>query len=118
MENIRIICCFFLGIAFVLTLLTLYYDLSWKKQNPWWRQNDCKMHLSPLEQEYRQRERQKMNNVLMLYFTALFMIFGLMVFTLFSHQNGSFPYVGCNLFYLIPFVGAIFLALSGIQYRK
>ena len=118
MEEIRIICMPFILTAIVATLVMLYYDLSWKKKNQWWRQNDREMRLSAAEQAYRQEERRKLNNALMYWFATLFVVIGLMIVTLSARINGGWADVGSYWFYLIPIVGAILLALGGMRRRK
>jgi len=118
MENLRIVCTPFLLTAIVFTLAMFYYDQSWKRKNPWWRQNDCKMRISPAKQNYRSRERQKLNNALMSWFAVLFFIIGLMVFVLTSHTEDASADSGGDWFYLLPIIGAIMLAISGIKWRK
>lgn len=117
MEEIRIITTPFILTAIVLTVAMLYYDLKWKKKNPWWQQDDDKMRLSPAEKAYRQEERRKQNNALMGWFAALFVILGLMIIFVSARAYG-FANVGEYWFYLIPFVGAVLLAKSGMRRRK
>ena len=117
MEDFRIIIYSFLGAAIFLTL-TMWYDLNWKKKNPWWRQNDREMRLSPAEQSYRQNERQKLHNAVMSWFIMLFAILGTMILVLSAIANGGFSGIGSYWFYLVPFIGAVFLGISGIQRRK
>lgn len=118
MEELKIILFSFLSAAILLTLMTLWYDLNWKKKNPWWRQNDCNVRLSPAEQSYRRNERQKLHNAVMSWFILLFMILGTMVLALSAHINGGFTQIGSRWFYLVPFIGAMLLAISGLQRRK
>lgn len=118
MEEFRIIFYSFISAAIFLTLAMLWYDLKWKKKNPWWRQNDCKMRLSPAEQNYRQSERQKLNNALMMWFVMLFVILGTMVLVLSANVGGGLTRIDSYWFYLVPFIGAVLLALSSIQRRK
>ncbi len=118
MEEIRIICTPFLLAAIVFTLAMLYYDLQFKKKNPWWSQNDDKMHLTQAEKVYRHEERRKHNNALMSWVAVLFMILGLMLLILIAHTQGGFPKVGNYWFYLVPFVGGVLLAYSGIKHWK
>lgn len=114
----KIIIYSFLGAAILLTLNMLWYDLNWKKKNPWWRQNDWKLRLSPAEQAYRQSERQKLHNIVMGWFILLFVILGTMVLVLSAIANGGFSGIGSYWFYLVPFIGAIFFGIIGIQRRK
>ena len=118
MEEFRIIFYSFISAAIFLTLAMLWYDLNWKKRNSWWRQNDREMRLSPAELNYRQRERQRLNNVLMMWFAMLFVILGTMVLVLSANVNGGVTHVGSYWFYLIPIFGGVLLALGGIQRRK
>ncbi len=118
MTEIRIICTPFILTAIVLTAVMLYYDLNWKKKNPWWQQDDDKMHLSSAEKAYRQEEHRKHNNAVMYWFASLSIIIGLMVMMLSAHAYGGFANVGAYWFYLIPFVGVVLLAKSGIRRRK
>lgn len=118
MEEFRIIFYSFISAAIFLTLAMLWYDLKWKKKNPWWRQNDCEMRLSPAEQNYRQNERQKLHNAVMSWFIMLFAILGTMILVLSAIANGGFSGIGSYWFYLVPFIGAVFLGICGIQRRK
>ncbi|MBR1825883.1 MAG: hypothetical protein IJ770_04780 [Alphaproteobacteria bacterium] len=118
MEEVRIICTPFLIAAIVFTLAMLYYEMQFKKKNPWWSQDDCRMRLSPAERAYRQNERRKHNNALMCWFAVLFVVLGLMIVVLLSHINGGFPNIGHYWLYLVPFVGAVVFACSCIQRRK
>lgn len=118
MDEIKIICTPFLLAAIVFCLAMMYYDQNWKKKNPWWQQNDRKMRLSPAETVYRQNERRKLNNALMCWFAVLFMIIGLMIVVLSARIRGNFLNIGSDWFYLVPLVGAIMLAISGIHRRK
>ncbi len=118
MEEIRIICTPFIVTAIVATLVMLYYDLSWKKKNPWWRQNDGEMRLSAAEKAYRQEERRKLNNALMCWFAVLFIIIGLMLLTLSAYARGGFAQIGAYWFYLVPVAGMVVLAVSGMKRRK
>ena len=118
MEEIRIITTLFIITAIVFTVAMLYYDLKWKKKNPWWRQNDGEMRLSPAERVYRQNERRKQNNALMCWFSVLFVIFGLMIVCISARVYGGFANVGSYWFYLLPFIGALVLALSSIKRQK
>lgn len=118
MEEFKIILYSFISAAIFLTLAMLWYDLNWKKKNPWWRQNDREMPLSPAEQSYRQNERQKIHNILMSWFVLLFVILGTMVLVLSAYMNGGFSRIGGYWFYAVPFIGAVLLAISGIQRRK
>ena len=117
MEEIRIICTPFLLAAIVSTLVMIYYELRWKNKNPWWQQNDREIHLSPAEQAYRQNERRKHHNVLMLWFAVTFLIIGLMLFTLSAGVNDDFRFFSSSWFYLVPIIGMIALALSNIKHK-
>ncbi len=114
----KIIIYSFISAAIFLTLLTLRYDLNWKKKNPWWRQNDWKLRLSSAEQAYRQSERQKLHNIVMGWLIMLFVILGTMILSLSVTANGGFSGIGSYWFYLVPFICAIFLGIIGIQRRK
>jgi ABC-type Fe3+ transport system permease subunit len=118
MEEVRIITMPFIITAIVLTFAMLYYDLKWKKKNPWWRQNDNEVRISSAERAYRQEERRKLNNTLMSWFAALFVIFGLMIIFVSARAYGGFSNIGSYWFYLIPFIGAVMFALSFIKRQK
>ena len=118
MEEVRIICTPFIITAIVFTVFMLYHDLKWKKKNPWWRQDDDKMRLSPAEKAYRQTERRKQNNALMIWFLVLFTTIGVMIIVLSAHVYGGITHIGEYWFYLIPFVGAILLTMSGMRINK
>ncbi len=118
MEEIRIICMPFILTAIVATLVMLYYDLSWKKKNPWWRQNDGEMRLSAAEKTYRQEERRKLNNASMYWFATLFIIIGLMILTLSAQVRGGITQIGTYWFYLVPMACAVVYAINGIKRRK
>ena len=115
MEDVRIICTPFLLAAIVFTLSMLYNEQYWKRKNPWWSQDDRQMRLSPQEQAFRQNERHKHNNAIMAYFAVLFMIIGLMIFALSAHRYGKLMNLDEYWILLIPIVGALFLAISGIK---
>lgn len=115
MEEVRIICTPFLLAAIVSTLAMFYYEQHWKNKNPWWRQIDRETRLSPAEMAYRRDERRKHNNAIMSWFAVLFIIIGLMIFVLSTHFNDGFRLVSNSWFYLVPVVGMVILALSGIR---
>ena len=117
MEELKMICTPFIVVAIAFTVAMLCYDLRWKRKNPWWRQDDYKMRLSPAERSYRMNERRRLNNMLMCWFAMLFMIFGAMVAGISAYGGGGFAGVGKYWFYLIPFIGGVFLALSGLHRR-
>ncbi len=117
MNELQIICMPFLLALLILTMAMMYYQWYWKKTNPWWRQDDRKMSLSPVERNYRQKERRCLNNALMCWFAVFFIIIGLMVIVLSARISGGFAGVGKYWFYLIPFIGGVFLALSGLHRR-
>ena len=114
MEQIRLICTPFLIIAMMFCLYGIWYTRRWQRKNPWYRQNDDEMRLSPQERAYRQNERRKYNNIPLIVFGALFTCLMPMMLLLQKEANG-----GCNSvidwIYLLPFLGALFLAMSGIR---
>ena len=118
MEEVKIICTPFLIAATVFTFAMLYYELNWRRKNPWWQQDDSKMRLSPKELCYRQNERRRHHNTLMYCFAFLFLDLGLMTMALLKGLNGSLTDIGYRWFYLLPFIGAILLIASGLERKK
>lgn len=76
------------------------------------------MSLSPVERNYRQKERRCLNNALMCWFAVFFMIIGLMVIVLSARITGDFANIGSFWLYTLPIVGVVMLAVSGISRRK
>jgi len=114
MDGIRTICYPFLLTAIFFCMYGIYYIKHWQRKNPWYKQNDDEMRLSPQERAYRQNERRKYNNIPFVVFGALFVCLLMMVLLLQKEANGGWN-LAVDWIYAIPFVGAIFLALSGIK---
>ncbi len=114
MEEVRAICFPFLATAIFFCLYGIWYIRRWRARNPWYKQNDDEMRLSPQERAYRQDERRKYNNVPLVVFGALFACLLPMILLLQKEANGGWN-PATDWVYAVPLLGALFLAASGIK---
>jgi hypothetical protein len=114
MEEVRAICMPFVLTAIFFCLYGLWYSRRWQRKNLWHNQDDSQMRLSPQERAYRQNERRKMNNVFYAVMGCVMACMMLMLAALQISISGGFKLDG-RWFYLLPFLGVLFLISSGIK---
>ena len=114
MEEVRTICTPFLVVAMFFCLYGILYIKRWQRRNPWYKQNDDEMRLSPQERIYRQNERRKYNNVPFIVLGSVFACLLPMMIMLHMKMWGDWDVIP-SLFYFLPFIGMILLAASGIK---
>ncbi|MBQ8481270.1 MAG: hypothetical protein IJ532_01895 [Alphaproteobacteria bacterium] len=114
MGELRTGCTSFLAFAFLLCLYGIWYIKYWQRKNPWYKQNDDEMRLSPQERAYRRNERRKYDNLPLLIFGGIIAGMMPMVVLVQREVNGSWNMV-TDWVYLIPFIGAMLLAFAEIK---
>lgn len=114
MEELRTVCTLSVAAAFLLCLYGVLYIKRWQRKNPWYKQNDDEMRLSPQERAYRQNERRKYYNLPLLVFGGVLASMVPMVVLIQREANGSWNMI-TDWVYLIPFVGAVLLAFADIK---
>lgn len=113
MEEVRRICMPLMIAAMFFCLYGIWYIKRWQRKNPWFKQDDDNVRLSPQERAYRQNERRKYSNVPFMVFGAVFACILLMVLLLQKEIGGS--WYSTTDWIVIPFLGTLFLVASGIK---
>ena len=110
--EIKVLCSPFLITAIFFCVYGLWYSIYWQKKNPWYKQNDEAVNLSPPEREYRYSERRKMNTMFYVITGGIMVCLMLMCVTLFVATTEIWKLYNRWL-YLIPFIGILLLIISG-----